>query len=78
MYHIGQEVKSCWTDYALNKNSHCRYKRFKATVKNVNENGTYAVEFEFEEDNHMHSRCVREMWITTEDEENESKNSLEQ
>lgn len=77
-YHKGQEVMSCWTDYALNKNSPYRYKKYKAVIKNVNENGTYAVDFEIDEDNHRYSQCVREMWITSEREEKENRLAIEQ
>jgi len=59
-YHVGQEVLSCWTDYAINKNSPLRYKKFKAVIKNVNANGTYSVEFDFGVEWRF-SDCVREM-----------------
>jgi len=74
-YNIGDEVLSCWTDFALNKNSPQRYKKFKAVIKNVNANGTYSVEFSGIEKHH--SDCVREMWITTESEQREHDVTLE-
>jgi len=76
-YNMGQEVLSCWTEYALNKNSPQRYKKFKAVIRNVNENGTYSVEFKFDRNRLMYSQCVREMWITTSAEEIENKIALE-
>jgi len=75
-YNIGDEVLSCWTDYALNKNSPLRYKKFKATIKEINTNGTYSVEFDFGNKKRF-SENVREMWITTEDEEDEYQVTLE-
>merc|ERR1719204_443662 len=77
-YHVGQAVRCCWTEYALNKNSPWRYKKYKAVVKNVNEDGTYAVEFNFGEDDIRCSEIVREMWITTEEEENQKLITVEQ
>jgi len=73
LYHEEQEVLSCWTDYALNKNSPQRYRKFKAVIRNVNENGTYSVDFVFSRDKHRYSQCVREMWITTAAEEIEKE-----
>jgi len=73
LYHENQEVLSCWTDYALNKNSSQRYRKFKAVIRNVNENGTYCVDFLFKRDKHRYSQCVREMWITTVAEEIEKE-----
>lgn len=75
-YSQGDQILSCWTDYALNKNSPKRYKKFKAVIKNVNANGTYSVEFHFGE-RKRYSDCVREMWITTEREEREYELALE-
>jgi len=76
-YSQGDEILSCWTDYALNKNSPKRYKKFKATIKNVNANGTYSVEFEFGPRKRF-SDSVREMWITTAREEREYEIALEE
>jgi len=76
-YSIGDDILSCWTDYALNKNSPYRYKKFKAVIKNVNANGTYSVEFDFGKLK-RYSESVREMWITTESEERECEETLEQ
>lgn len=76
-YSIGEKIISCWTDYALNKNSPRRYKKFKAVIKNINANGTYSVEFEFGKQK-RYSDSVREMWITTESEEREYEDTLEQ
>jgi len=76
-YSIGDDILSCWTDYALNKNSPYRYKKFKAVIKNVNANGTYSVEFDFGKQK-RYSESVREMWITTESEERECEETLEQ
>jgi len=76
-YNIGDKILSCWTDYALNKNSPLRYKKFKAVIKQINANGTYSVEFEFGNQKRF-SDSVREMWITTEEEEDEYEGILEQ
>jgi len=76
-YNIGDNILSCWTDYALNKNSPLRYKKFTAVIKDINANGTYAVEFEFGNQKRF-SDSVREMWITSEKEEEEYEVTLEQ
>jgi len=75
-YNKGDVILSCWTDYALNKNSPKRYKKFQATIKNINANGTYSVEFQFGQ-RKRYSDSVREMWITTEREEREYELALE-
>jgi len=74
-YNIGDEVLSCWTDFALNKNSPQRYKKFKAVIRSVNPNGTYSVDFNGIEKHHSDS--VREMWITTKSEEREHEVTVE-
>jgi len=76
-YSVGDEILSCWTDYALNKNSPYRYKKFNAVIKNANANGTYSVEFDFGNEK-RYSDSVREMWITTESEKTEYEEILEQ
>lgn len=76
-YALGDEILSCWTEYALNKNSPRRYKKFKAVIKDVNANGTYSLEFEFGKQK-RYSDSVREMWITTEREEREYEVTHEQ
>merc|ERR550534_1123601 len=76
-YNIGDEILSCWTEYALNKNSPLRYKKFKAVVKDINANGMYSVVFEFDNQKRFSDR-VREMWLTTKEEEDEYEATLEQ
>lgn len=76
-YSQGDVILSCWTDYALNKNSPKRYKKFKATIKTVNAIGTYSVEFQFGQ-RKRYSDSVREMWITTEREERDYELALEE
>lgn len=59
MFAVGQRIHACWPGNAQNKNCPERYRRFPATVRNQNSDGTYTVEyFTGTRANH-----VREMWL---------------
>jgi len=64
-YSAGDRVLSCWPQYAQNKNSPDRYKKFEAVIAAVNADASYSVKYSHGDQ----APRVREMWITTPEEE---------
>lgn len=59
LFREGDHVLACWPQYAQNKNSPERYRKFAAVIVNVNPDSTYSVKY----DNGDTASRVREMWI---------------
>lgn len=59
MFAVGQRVDSCWPGNAQNKNCPERYRRYPATIRSRNSDGTYGVEFF----SGIRANHVREMWL---------------